>query len=306
MSLILDALKKSEREQEGLDPAAEHEPYPAYTYSWTTDRRVLVLLVSVTVLVLLVVGLLILLLWPRTAHTPQVFPGGAVAQVTEAVPVPLQAPSAAHPTPPARRTAPSEPAEAHAERTDASSSVAVDPQVQALYGTQVDREVAQVAEPPPVRAARTATGLTPEQQHIDAVWREMQEDNLREGRALQQRAESSNAARAQAAAQATAEPARAAEPPKPAAAPPPNGLAAHAELAFLHDLSTGVQSTIPTMMYSRHNHAEGWVIINKKRLHEGDQVADGLVIEKLLEDGLILRMHDSAFRLAALNSWVNN
>ncbi len=76
-------------------------------------------------------------------------------------------------------------------------------------------------------------------------------------------------------------------------------------MLFLHELPVAFQDTIPTLMYNKHDYAQGFVIINKKRYHEGETLAAGVVLEDLLADGVLLRFSDRAFKLSAESSWVN-
>lgn len=102
------------------------------------------------------------------------------------------------------------------------------------------------------------------------------------------------------------------EPSKASAAAQPeldapfeDTLAAFADTPFLHELSPRIHDRVPTLDYAVHRFADGMVIINKKRYQEGDQVAQGVILERLLADGLILDFEGHQFKLGALSSWVN-
>lgn len=99
-----------------------------------------------------------------------------------------------------------------------------------------------------------------------------------------------------------------AAPTQQNAGPPPaeaETLAGYAEVPFLHDLSVSVQNNIPTLMYAGHNYAEGYALINKKQVQEGDTLAEQLTVYKVLADGVVFQFGNDQFKLSALNSWVN-
>jgi hypothetical protein len=78
-------------------------------------------------------------------------------------------------------------------------------------------------------------------------------------------------------------------------------------LPDLHDLPHQVLEKIPSLNYSEHNYnsSGGSVKINGNIYHANDQLASGLVIDKILEDGMILHVDNYSFKMHALNSWVN-
>ncbi len=76
---------------------------------------------------------------------------------------------------------------------------------------------------------------------------------------------------------------------------------------YLHQLPDSFQSHIPTLMYTNHIYSAekgGAVILNDKSYREGDTLAPDLVIERITETDLLLRYRGKPFRLAALSSWV--
>ncbi len=80
-----------------------------------------------------------------------------------------------------------------------------------------------------------------------------------------------------------------------------------ANLPDLHDLPNQILEKIPSLNYSEHNFNAngGSVKINGNIHHANDQLAPGLVIDKILEDGMILHTDNYSFKMRALNSWVN-
>ena len=82
-------------------------------------------------------------------------------------------------------------------------------------------------------------------------------------------------------------------------------LAAYSDLPYLHELSTTMQNSIPTLMYAVHTFEQQSVTINKNVFMVGDDVGGGVIVERILADGLVLNFNSQQFKLAALSSWVN-
>jgi len=79
------------------------------------------------------------------------------------------------------------------------------------------------------------------------------------------------------------------------------------DAALLEDLSQQQKDAIPTIMYSRHDwNPDGVsrVTLNGEALTVGER-RGGLKVEKILPDSVVLNWRETAFRLRALNSWVN-
>ena len=95
----------------------------------------------------------------------------------------------------------------------------------------------------------------------------------------------------------------------PSTVPPaaPTSITQFANLPDLHDLPSQILVKIPSLNYSEHNfnNVGGSVKINGEIKHVNDQLAQGLVIDKILEDGMILHLDNYSFKMRALNSWVN-
>ena len=87
----------------------------------------------------------------------------------------------------------------------------------------------------------------------------------------------------------------------------PTSITQFANLPDLHDLPSQILVKIPSLNYSEHNYNNigGSVKINGEIKHANDQLASGLVIDKILEDGMILHVDNYSFKMRALNSWVN-
>lgn len=86
-----------------------------------------------------------------------------------------------------------------------------------------------------------------------------------------------------------------------------NSINQFANLPDLKDLPSEILETIPSLNYTEHNYNNygGSVKINGDIKHVNDQLAKDIVIDKILEDGIILRINNYAFKMRALNSWVN-
>ncbi|GGY75354.1 hypothetical protein GCM10011613_21080 [Cellvibrio zantedeschiae] len=87
----------------------------------------------------------------------------------------------------------------------------------------------------------------------------------------------------------------------------PTSITQFANLPDLHDLPSQVLEKIPSLNYSEHNYNSngGSVKINGTIHHANDQLSNGLVIDKILEDGMVLHIENYSFKMRALNSWVN-
>ncbi|RYY75133.1 MAG: hypothetical protein EOO52_12595 [Gammaproteobacteria bacterium] len=100
--------------------------------------------------------------------------------------------------------------------------------------------------------------------------------------------------------------------PEPAPVTPenissPKSITQFANLPELHDLPNNILEKVPTLNYSEHNYNVngGSVKINGAILHVNEQIANGIVIDKILEDGMILHIDNYSFKMRAMNSWVN-
>lgn len=87
----------------------------------------------------------------------------------------------------------------------------------------------------------------------------------------------------------------------------PSSITQFANLPDLHDLPSQVLEKIPSLNYSEHNYNTngGSVKINSNIYHANEQLAGGVVIDKILEDGIILHVDNYSFKMRALNSWIN-
>lgn len=82
-------------------------------------------------------------------------------------------------------------------------------------------------------------------------------------------------------------------------------LGFYGHVGSVRDLPFNAQNNVPTMMYTEHNYTRKSVTINGKEYREKSSIAKGLVIEKVLEDGLILKYEQYTFKMRAYNNWIN-
>ncbi len=74
----------------------------------------------------------------------------------------------------------------------------------------------------------------------------------------------------------------------------------------LTQMPTWVQKGIPSLKFEQHIYAsdgEGWVNVNGRDRYEGDIVAEGLSIDKILPQQVILTYRGEKFSLPALTNW---
>lgn len=87
-----------------------------------------------------------------------------------------------------------------------------------------------------------------------------------------------------------------------------DSLSLYKQIPFLHELPERVQNSVPSINYVNHLYSEkagGAVIINKKTLKAGQEIAPGLLIDRVASDGIIVQYQGTRFKLNALSSWVN-
>ena len=275
MSLILDALRKADRERQqqhngvpGIDAThTSHQDAPRKLWPW---------LVALVVLVSLLLALVIWLLLERTPSVAPAAPSVQVPAVAPQAPQPATVQSAAQPhsqmqqapaePPPAQAVsagsgAVAQPAPAAASgvaSSSASSEAVLDDEVARLYNTPPPDETPVTVAPRPEVTAVSAGSVAPEPAPVA--------EELRSSL-----------------------------------------LAAHPNVGTIRDLPLAVQNEIPTLMYSAHKYRAGGVsevMINSQSLREG-QTLQGLTLEVIAEDGVIMRSGDHFFKLTAMSSWVN-
>jgi general secretion pathway protein B len=87
----------------------------------------------------------------------------------------------------------------------------------------------------------------------------------------------------------------------------PNSIKQFANLPEIQDLPNEVLNNLPSLKYTEHNYNSngGSVVINGLVKHVNEELAQGLVIDKILEDGIILHIGNYSFKMRALNTWMN-
>ena len=87
----------------------------------------------------------------------------------------------------------------------------------------------------------------------------------------------------------------------------PTSINQFANLPELNDLPTNILEKIPTLKYTEHNFNQngGSVVINGMVKHANDELVTGVVIDKILVDGMILHADNYSFKMRALNTWFN-
>ena len=87
----------------------------------------------------------------------------------------------------------------------------------------------------------------------------------------------------------------------------PNSINQFANLPELRDLPNAILAKIPTLKYTEHNYNKngGNVVINGEVKHVNDSLGNGVVIDKILSDGLILHIDNFSFKMRAMNTWIN-
>jgi len=79
-----------------------------------------------------------------------------------------------------------------------------------------------------------------------------------------------------------------------------------ADLPHISELSQSIQDQIPKLDFSTHIFVKdggSFVIINGANLSEGMQLSSGLVLEKVVREGVIFSYRDRFFTLNSMESW---
>ena len=305
MSLILDALNKAEREQD-FDPnkvpdlqtvhavgGAPNDSSAKPPWLWMAAAAAVAL--AFTVLLILYLRLL--------GGSPEV----ASEQVAEKT-APLRATSEDATSVKTVTGESKVKRDSHIEHTEIDQRDAVDnaiserptplktpSEVAELYATQVD-VMQEVPDPLPLATVNTGAEVV-ETARAQAIWDELE----RERELLKIEPEPQPLVQA-------GLPSSKADIPDEVE---PEGLGADQRLAhyedvpFLHKLPVLFQNEIPTLMYNLHDFEQGSVMINKKRYQAGATMPNGVVVEQVLYDGVLLNYSGRRFKLSALNSWVN-
>ena len=103
------------------------------------------------------------------------------------------------------------------------------------------------------------------------------------------------------------------EPPPVAAAtialpqPTPTPAESAVIIPSIYQLSLSLQASIPAIDYGAHIYAtdnsSGFVILNGARARVGDSLANGVYVEKIEEEQVVLSYNGTLFALPAMKSW---
>lgn len=275
MSLLLEALRKADRERKNADAPAGLDAAPSLAPASHSRRNGLLWLLALLVCVLaaILIGLLL-----RTAPSGDLSEAAVPAPVgTDPAPavssVAVSSSSAAA-TVPQTAVPPASAAEI-THHPDGTLSMVGEPYSESL----ADKSPAEATD-----VVRPAAASAPNKAEVLALYQQV---------AKAQQAETSQTE--------TSQP----ESPPAAQVAPPSEFG---QLGGVRSLPLATQNAVPTLMYSAHNyHPDGKssVIINRRLRYEGDQVADGVTLESIEPEGVILRMGSHRFTLRAKVSWVN-
>jgi hypothetical protein len=274
MSLILDALNRSDSERANPDAA----PGLHTVHGAPTGQDVPLWRKAIWPVLVIVLGILAVLPWlgerdPAPAQADrQAAPGPAAAESTIADDPPVPGPTVALPA------VKEPPAAVAAEK--AARPAEVSGEVAALY----ESRPAEAIEPSAPAPSRRASGTAPTKPAADAGAGEAPPVNID---SLARAAEAGLVDRRA----LTAKP-----------------VVEH-EAPFIAELSQPVKDQIPSIFYSAHKWAtvpsQRSVVLNGQERRAGQQVKPGLKLVEILEDSIVLDFQGTEFRLRSLNSWVN-
>ncbi|WP_347330993.1 general secretion pathway protein GspB [Marinimicrobium locisalis] len=287
MSMILDALQRADRERRKQEqtppslstpttPPPRQAPTPRWAW-WLAGAGLALALVAVLLFVAL----------PRPpAPAPTGHPSARAVQPQEQAPTPEPAPKPA--SEPRAKAAPAKPQDI--------AELYHSPQVDETSVSQLYRTAQSGGRPTPTVDASKASAIEGAEGHTQQLAERPKPAAVRLSQAESAPQTARETQPAQAAPSKTAA-------PKPEPAPEPTPA-----VPSVRDLPWNLQQTMPSLNYQRHDYREGAasrVVINGKELRAGQQVASDLKLERIEEDGAILRYQGHQFKLRALNSWVN-
>lgn len=274
MSLILDALKKADSERDYSDAVPDLKTvHSVAVVDHSSDKRILWLGVALAVTLSFLV-IVLGVYWWRTSVPSD-------APVSSPVKSSLSSASSAA----VDRVAVSPPVQM---QPLPAQPAPVSDEVQALYRVQKQETVQKIVEPVVKTIKPIQARSTVDESLAQVLWDEAKRD-------------------VPAAQPVTANRAVPEEPEEPEVvdAPFDDTLAAYEAVPFLHELPVALQNSIPTLMYALHNYQNGTVMINKNLYRNGDEIKSGVVVSRVLADGLLLELNGVEFKLSSLSSWVN-
>lgn len=309
MSLLLEALRKADRDREQSQAPVGISAHHGPTQSGHGGRwLVVVLLAALALLAGVIVWLLVQASSPSESvdtdsvlttplgHTkPEVMPPKAILPAAE---IEQSKVSPATKAPP----------KLGGDATTAPARGDVEPQPQAQVtsaGTLSMVGEAYAEQAPAVPAVDDRDGVKSIDESSNASVLDASDAEVM---ALYQQPQREQATQAQESRQNTQRPAaQVAVAAKPAVAD--TAASEFDQLGGVRSLPLAVQNAVPTLMYSLHNYdASGGnssVIINGRIWQEGQQVAAGITLESIEAQGAIFSLGDHRFKLKAQSSWVN-
>lgn len=82
------------------------------------------------------------------------------------------------------------------------------------------------------------------------------------------------------------------------------------EVPHISEMSESLQAAIPSIEFSAHVYAfdasAGFVILNGATRYPGDRIAEDIVVEEIIEKGVVLSYKGTSFRLDSMRDWINN
>ena len=280
MSLILDALKKANEERGDTANSAPLDTNYDADVTTQKDKSAPWLITAIALLVI-VSGFIAWLIWPSSNNNSPIQMPRELITIEQASPIadPI-ATAIATPTP----TITVEPA---------TLTTTADEKRQALinkqYSSEPDNkedhqtEIAKLYESDPEKSDTNNTATT-------ISTRSLSESNAK--------------------VEPKTQTAKIATTPKPANTiiNKENTLAFFSSVYLIKGLPFSTQETIPTLMYAQHNYVasgNSTVVLNGKVYRENSSVADGIVLIKIVEDGIVLKKDNTQFKMPALSSWLN-
>ncbi|QJD98872.1 general secretion pathway protein GspB [Massilia forsythiae] len=293
MSYILEALKKAQAERQLGHTPTIHAPQPAPAAPQPgAGRKPLLLGLGAGALVVIVAGAA--LLWRQAGPVAQpAAVAGAPAPAVATAPQPAPFTVATAPSLPGTSRAPAGGANVAAQTLEVSAPPAP-PGTPAPFATARPEGHAAAPAAGHAPALAAAPAASPVQPPSAAA--------ARNGRSANAPGADSAAPRANTAASAANAPASganaAAAPVRPAAP----ASAADDSLPFLQQLPDTLQREVPKVafggyMYSA-NPADRLLLVDKALRHEGEEVAPGLVLEKLLPRAAVMNYRGVRYRVA--------
>ena len=78
------------------------------------------------------------------------------------------------------------------------------------------------------------------------------------------------------------------------------------EVPSLMDMPAYIQNAVPSMQFEVHiyaNDGNGWVRVNGRERYEGDNIAGDVMLDKILQNSVVMSLDGQQFSLPALSSW---